>query len=97
MMSLCPIRGRCEQQLSTCAHRRLLFSGVPKSAAFWIDARVLGIPSMTDSWVSELSAARGRVRYIYPLDTVVTLPPLLSPTVRRCVGLVAPDDIVGST
>lgn len=67
------------------------------SAAFWLDARVLGMPSLTDSWVSELSAAMSRVRYIYPLDTVVILPPLLSPTVRRRVELFAPDDIVGST
>lgn len=67
------------------------------SAAFWLDARVLGMPSMTESWVNELSDALSRVRCIYPLDTVVILPPLLSPTVRRRVELFSPDDIVGST
>lgn len=67
------------------------------AAVFWLDARVLGMPSMPDSWVSELGSALGRVRHIYPLDVVVILPPLLSPTVRRRVALLMPDDIVGSS
>lgn len=67
------------------------------SAAFWLDARVLGMPSMSDAWVSELSDAMSRTRHIFPLDTIVILPPLLAPTVRRRVGLFAHDDIVGST
>lgn len=67
------------------------------AAAFWLDARIFGMPSMTDSWVSELCSALGCVRHIYPLDVIVILPPLLSPTVRRRVALFMPDDIVGST
>lgn len=66
-------------------------------AVFYVDACVFGMPALTDSWVNELRDALSRARYIFPLETVIVTPPILSATVRRRVGLFAPDDLVGSS
>lgn len=67
------------------------------AAVFWLDAKVLGLPGIDDEWVRDLDLALGRVRVLYPLSVVVVMAPLLSPTVRRRVALLMPDDIVGSS
>ncbi|MDI6023158.1 hypothetical protein QBL02_06325 [Leucobacter sp. UT-8R-CII-1-4] len=69
---------------------------MPKTAVFYLDARVLGLPAVTDVRVSDLDDLLLRIRAIYPLEVIIITSPLMDGTVRRRIGMLSVTDIVGA-